>query len=253
MTVEPNRIGLVMNPDSTLGKWIQSANAWITDQGAEGDWSRRAVLDRALEQILADQRGKTVLDLGCGEGRYSRILQGNGAVVTGIDPVPQFIAHARSLDSVSTYVEGQAEALPFEDNSFDIVLSYLSIVDITDLQAASQEIARVVRARGELVIVNISNVASTTPGWVKDEDGNKVYRKVDRYMEHFAMDLEWRDIRIRNYHRPLSYILGLFLNQGFVLTRFIEPLPDPSDPNYNDEWRVPTFQIFSLVANGQGG
>ena len=67
-------------------------------------------------------------------------------MVTGIDPVPQFIAHARSLDSVSTYVQGKAEELPFEDNSFDMVLSYLSIVDIADLQAASQEIARVIRA-----------------------------------------------------------------------------------------------------------
>ena len=242
-----------MDVDPTLEKWIQSADAWIADQGAEGDWSRRAVLDRALEQILVDKRGKAVLDLGCGEGRYSRILQGSGAVVTGIDPVPQFINHARSLDPESTYVEGKAEQLPFEDNSFDIVLSYLSIVDITDLQAASQEIARVIREQGELVIVNISNVASTTPGWVKDESGNKVYRKVDRYMEHFAMDLEWRDIRIRNYHRPLSYILGLFLDQGFVLTRFVEPLPDPSDPNYEDECRVPTFQVFSLVANSQNG
>ena len=34
---------------------------------------------------------------------------------------------------------------------------------------------------------------------------------------------------------------------------FVEPLPDPSDPNYEDERRVPTFQVFSLVANGQGG
>lgn len=241
-----------MKPDSAIKKWVQSAAAWIADQGTQGDWSRQAILDPALEQILSDQQGKAILDLGCGEGRYSRILQGNGAVVTGIDPVPQFITRARSLDSVSTYVEGRAEELPFEDSSFDMVLSYLSIVDIADLRAASQEIARVIRDQGELIIVSISNVASTTPSWVKDSNGNKAFRKVDRYMEHFAMDLEWRDIRIRNFHRPLSYILGLFLNQGFVLTQFVEPLPSPSDPNYKDECRVPTFQIFSLIANKQG-
>ena len=235
-----------MKRDSALEKWIQSANAWIEDQGAKGDWSRRAVLDPALDEILVDTQGKAVLDVGCGEGRYSRKLQGRGAIVTGIDPGSQFVEHARSLDAVSTYVEGKAEELPFEDSSFDIVLSYLSIVDIADLQAASREIARVLRSGGELVIVNISNVASTTPGWVKDEGGNKTHRTVDRYMEHFAMDLEWRDIKIRNYHRPLGYILGLFLNLGFVLTRFIEPLPEPSDPNYNDEYRVPTFQIYCL-------
>lgn len=242
-----------MNPDSSIEKWIHSADAWITDQGAHGDWSRRVILDPTLAEIIPSLRGKKVLDLGCGEGRYSRVLQDRGAVVTGIDPVPQFIDHARSLDPQSTYVEGQAEKLPFDDNSFDLVLSYLSIVDIVDLQAASQEIARVVRDHGELIIVTISNVASTTSNWVKDEDGNNLFRKVDRYMEHFSMDLEWRDIRIRNYHRPISYILGLFLDQGFVLTQFLEPLPDPSDPNYEDEFRVPTFQVYCLRANGQGG
>lgn len=242
-----------MNSDSALEKWIQSADAWIADQGTKGDWSRRVILDPALKNILPDIQGKAVLDLGCGEGRFSRILQGSGALVTGIDPVPQFIEHARSLDSVSTYIEGNAEDLPFDDVSFDIVLSYLSIVDITNLKAASQEIARVLRFGGELIIVSISNIASTTDGWVKDSAGNKSYLKVDRYMEHFAMDLEWRDIRIRNYHRPLSYILGLFLNHDFVLTQFVEPLPEPSDPNYNAEYRVPTFQIYSLKRMAEVG
>ena len=129
---------------------------------------------------------------------------------------------------------------------FDIVLSYLSFVDIANLKAAASEITRVLRENGKLVIVTISNVASTTAGWVKDKNGHRTHREVDRYMEEFALDLEWRGIRIRNYHRPLSYTLGLFLDQGFVLTRFVEPLPDPAEPNYKDEHRVPTFQILAL-------
>lgn len=235
-----------MSSDAGLQKWIESADGWIAEQGSEGDWSRRAILDPALEPILFDIQGKAILDLGCGEGRYSRRLKSKGAEVTGIDPVAQFIRRARSLDSESEYVEGTAESLPFADRSFDIVLSYLSFVDIADLEAAASEITRVLRDRGQLVIVTISNLASTTAGWVKDDNGRKTHREVDRYMEEFALDLEWRDIRIRNYHRPLSYTLGLFLDHGFVLTRFVEPLPDPSDPKYTEEHRVPTFQILSL-------
>ncbi len=235
-----------MSIDAGRRKWIESANAWIADQGADGDWSRREILDPALEPILLEIQGKAILDLGCGEGRYSRMLKDKGAVVTGIDPVPQFIEHARSLDSESRYLEGTAEALPFADGSFDIVLCYLSVVDIADLKTAASEITRVLGKRGKLVIVTISNLASSTSGWIKDDVGHKAYRKVDRYMEEFALDLEWRDIKIRNYHRPLSYTLGLFLGHGFVLTRFVEPLPDPSDPNYRDEHRVPTFQILCL-------
>ncbi|MFM9872824.1 MAG: class I SAM-dependent methyltransferase [Fimbriimonadaceae bacterium] len=229
-----------------LQKWRESANAWITDQSEQGDWSRRVILDPNLETILPNLTNKHVLDLGCGEGRYSRILKSKGAIVTGIDPVTEFINHARSIDPLSTYIEAAAESLPLPDHQFDLVLSYLTIIDIPDLEAASHEINRVLKPGGELIIVTLSNMASCTDNWVKDSNGKKLYRTVDRYMEHFSMDLEWRGIKITNYHRPLSYVLGLFLNQNFVLTKFIEPLPDPQNPQYTDEFRCPNFQIYCL-------
>ena len=230
----------------SLAKWKSSAEAWITDQGKHGDWSRQQILDPALEDVFASVDGKRVLDLGCGEGRYSRVLKSRGAHVTGIDPVPRFIERAKELDNDSTYVTAFAEELPLEDDCFDVVLSYLTLVDIPDLEKASQEICRVIKSGGQLVIVNISNMASTTEGWVKDANGKKLYRIVDRYMEHFAMDLQWRGIDICNYHRPLSFLLGLFLDCGFLLDKFIEPLPEPTDKNYQEEFRAPNFQIYSL-------
>lgn len=237
----------------SLEKWRVSARAWITDQGELGDWSRRAVLDPALEKILPDVRGKMVLDLGCGEGRYSRVLRDKGAHVVGIDPVPEFVDQARRRDAKSTYIEAVAEQIPLGDETFDMVLSYLSLVDIPDLASASREICRLLKPHGELIIVNISNLASATEGWVKDEQGRKTHRTVDRYMEHFSLDIEWRNIQVRNFHRPLSYILGLFLDNGFVLTKFVEPLPMSTDPNYPDEFRAPNFQIFSLLKMAKPG
>jgi ubiquinone/menaquinone biosynthesis C-methylase UbiE len=234
------------NLSNTLQKWRESANAWIKDQSQSGDWSRRVILDPNLEAILPNLTNKQVLDLGCGEGRYARILKSKGAIVTGVDPVPEFISHAKSLDADSIYIEAAAESLPLPDQQFDLVLSYLTIIDIPDLEAASREINRVLKPGGELIIVTLSNMASCTDNWVKDSKGKKLYRTVDRYMEHFSMDLEWRGIKITNFHRPLSYVLGLFLNQNFVLTKFIEPLPDQQNPQYTDEFRCPNFQIYVL-------
>jgi len=187
-----------MADESSIDKWNASAEAWIVDQGETGDWSRRAVLDPALELHLPEVAGKQVLDLGCGEGRYSRVLKAKGAHVTGVDPVPKFVQRASGLDADSNYFEAFAENLPLPDDKFDVVLSYLSLIDIPDLEAASREIRRVIKPDGRFMIVTISNLASTTDGWVKDENGKKMYRCVDRYMEHFAMELEWRNIRIRN-------------------------------------------------------
>ncbi len=227
-------------------KWQKSAQTWINHQGQSGDYARRVVLDPALEEILPNLEGKTVLDLGCGEGRYSRTLKSKGAIVTAIDPVAEFISHAKLLDPESTYIESFAESIPLPDNSFDLILSYLTIIDIDDMEATSKEIIRLLKPNGQLIIVTLSNMASCTDGWYKDENGKKLFRTVDRYMEHFSMNLAWSGLEITNYHRPLSYVLGLFLNHSFVLTKLIEPLPPKEDDYYSEEFRCPTFQIYAL-------
>ena len=232
--------------DWELEGWKQSAQAWIDSQGETGDTSRREILDPALEPILMDVTGLKVLDVGCGEGRYARKLAKKGAMVTGVDPVEAFIKHARALHPDGTYVIAGGESLPFPDRSFDLVLSYLSIIDILQYRKAIHEMGRVLRSNGRIVLVTLSNLASTTDGWAKDEAGRKIYRTVDRYMEEFSMDLSWTDINIRNYHRPLSSILGAFFECGLVVDGFYEPLPRPESAEYGDEHRVPTFQIVTF-------
>jgi SAM-dependent methyltransferase len=238
-----SRAGLM---DSEIGGWMASANAWMASQGENGDVSRREILDPCLEKLLSSVRGMSVLDVGCGEGRYARRLALRGARVTGIDPVEAFILRARELHPQGEYVQAYGESLPFEADRFDIVLSYLSIVDIPDYRGAIGEMCRVVKSSGKVVLVTISNMASTTFSWCKDEAGRKLYRTVDRYMEEFTLDLEWSEIRILNYHRPLSKILEPFFEAGLVLDRFIEPLPEPNSQLYRDEFRVPSFQVMTF-------
>lgn len=226
--------------------WKQSAQAWIESQGDRGDWSRREILDPALETLLGNVRDLQILDVGCGEGRYARHLAAKGARVSAIDPVPEFIDLAISMDPVSRYFVGRAESIPFPTQTFDLVLSYLTMIDIPDDVAASAEMVRVVKPGGRIIIVTVSNLASTSTGWVKNDKGERLYRTVDRYMEHFSMDLEWKNIKIVNFHRPLSHTIGCFLNDRCVLTGFHEPLPSPDSPDYVNEFRAPNFQILEF-------
>lgn len=226
--------------------WSQSAEAWIATQGEEGDQSRRLILDPALEVFRSSLNLKTVLDVGCGEGRYARKMKVAGAKVIGIDPVLSFIQQARQRDPEGDYRTARAEELPLETGSVDVVLSYLSLMDIEDYRKAGEEMVRVLAPGGQILLVLISNLASTSEGWKKDADGNRLYRTVDRYMEEFSMDLEWQSIRVRNYHRPLSAILQLFFRLGCVLVDFQEPLPPADHPWYQEERRAPNFQILTF-------
>src|SRR5690349_14808940 len=114
--------------------WNESAEAWIKDQGEHGDFSRRFVLDAVMLRRVANGDFKTALDVGCGEGRFCRMLREGGIAVTGIDPTDRLLREARERDPTGDYREGRAEALAFADASFDLVVSYLTLIDIPDIR-----------------------------------------------------------------------------------------------------------------------
>jgi len=232
--------------DDGIGGWKASAQAWIEGQGEHGDYSRREILDPCVNQILADVSGLKILDVGCGEGRYAAVLEARGALVSGIDPVEELLEAAKCRCQSGEFIRAFGESLPFEDQTFDIVLSYLTLIDIPGYREAIREMVRVMKPTGKIVIVTVSNVASTSDGWVKDSDGNRLYRTVDRYMEEFGLDLSWSGINVVNYHRPLSSILQEFFQSGVVLNGFWEPLPAETSIGFEAEFRVPTFQVMTF-------
>ncbi|WP_448954305.1 class I SAM-dependent methyltransferase [Labrys neptuniae] len=226
--------------------WDSSAAAWIASQGKDGDYSRAHILDAPmLERVRAGNFGQA-LDVGCGEGRFCRVLRDDGIAATGIDPTAALLDEARRLDPTGEYRLGRAEALPFADHSFDLVVCYLSLIDIPDIANAIAEMARVLRPGGSLLIANLTSFfsAGLPQGW-SDGPAETAYFAIDRYMEERAEWAEWKGIRIRNWHRPLSTYMGLLLEQGLILRHFAEPLPIGGDPNRNAKYiRVPFFLIM---------
>ncbi|MGR3636281.1 MAG: class I SAM-dependent methyltransferase [Shimia sp.] len=115
--------------------WDNSADAWIASQGTQGDFSRLHVLDTPMLARLRIAAPKDVLDLGCGEGRFCRLMSPQVPRVVGIDPTQGLIEHARALGGAE-YLQAKAEKLPLEEQSFDMIVSYLSLIDIPDVLAA---------------------------------------------------------------------------------------------------------------------
>lgn len=200
--------------------------------GEHGDFGRRYVLDPVMLPRALAARPANALDVGCGEGRFCRMLAAHGVATTGIDLTRALIAESKRRDPAGTYVEGDAARLPFDDASFDLVVSYLSLIDMPDPAPPIEEMARVLRPGGRLLITNLNgfNTAGQETGWSLDENGKRKHFQIDQYLTESAAWVEWRGIRIVNYHRPLSAYMKLLLAQGLTLTHFDEPRPTPDAP-----------------------
>ena len=92
-----------------------------------------------------DLRGKTVVDIGCGDGAFVRALAAAGADAIGIEVSEDAVAQARAHDPDHRYELGGAERLPLEDASVDVATLMRSLHHVLDPASAFGELARVVR------------------------------------------------------------------------------------------------------------
>lgn len=222
--------------------WDRSAGAWLARQGSTGDWGRTAVLDPVMLDRARGAGGRFV-DIGCGDGRFVRMLTEAGLTGCGIDPTERLIDAARERDPAGDYSVGRAEALPFDDGAFDLAVFYLSLCDIPDLVAAVQEVVRVIRPGGQVLLANLSSI-NTAGVWERDLLGRATHYSVDQYMVERPVRQAWAGIDVVNWHRPFSAYCTAFLGEGLILREFLEPLPDPAAPPKPKFNRMPNFVVM---------
>jgi SAM-dependent methyltransferase len=105
-----------------------------------------------LKWLGRDLAGDRVLDVGGGDGYWAGLLRKRGATVVGLDIDRDKLERGSRLKDAPELVEGDALALPFPDDSFDAVLSVCALEHFPDPKIAIEEMARVMRPGGRLVI-----------------------------------------------------------------------------------------------------
>jgi len=146
----------------------------------------QAALDESLHprgpEVLYDlvramelSPGSVATDVGCGEGRHSiELAELFQLAVTGIDPVPRHIELARAeLDAAAAlrpelgdrvrFEAGEAEALPFEDRSVDLVWCRDVLVHVANLDEAYTEFERVLRPGGRALVYQMFGTERLEP------------------------------------------------------------------------------------------
>jgi SAM-dependent methyltransferase len=141
--------------DSDRSQSVSGTKAYFED--IERD--RYAHQGHILTEVLAkiDWKGKHVLEIGTGVGTDARRIVERGALYTGINidqASVEMTASALKLYRLPGTVEKRdATALPYPDGSFDVVYSFGALPCIPDLERAMAEIYRVLRPRGELLVL----------------------------------------------------------------------------------------------------
>jgi SAM-dependent methyltransferase len=225
--------------DELAEEWNQLAPGWIARIRGPGDPSREFLLDDWMLRVV-------------GEGRFSRMLADRGAQVTGVDLCPAMIEAAESKRvGDERYVVGDMESLRGVANeSFDLAISYISLVDVHNLSAALSEAHRILKPGGQFIVCNLAPMVTAGNRWLRDESGEKICFYLDNYLDESARTFRMCDREINNMHRTLATYLNGFIAAGFTLEGIEEPYPSPrqleQDASNADIFRVPLFIIYLL-------
>ncbi len=108
-----------------------------------------------LTRLTNIQQGESVLDVACGNGNTAITAKKKGARVTGIDITPELLSLAIEEEKIAQvsgieWKEGDAQNLPFEDESFDVVVSTFGHMFAPSPELAAKEMARVTKKGGRI-------------------------------------------------------------------------------------------------------
>ena len=260
-----------MTSDDTEGRdearaaWNGGAAAWDIFVETGADYYRHEVHGPAPLSACGDVAGKRVLDLGCGQGFFSRQLAERGAVVTGVDLAEEQIAAARRHEAAwplgidYRLMDAAEVAAHLPPASFDLVTACMSLHDMPNA-AEVLRAGRTVLPPGGRVVCSLPHPCTDTPyrEWERDDAGHKLALKIDRYFESGRRTVRWNMPRLvahwqtPYWYRTLTEWSDLIARAGLAIARLHEPRPTPAQveakPDLEDCYRLPYFLVLELIS-----
>jgi SAM-dependent methyltransferase len=231
--------------------WERHAAAWTRwarEPGHDSYW--RFHRDSFLE--LLPVPGRLTLDVGCGEGRLARDLMERGHNVRAFDASPALVEAAHEAEPLLEVTRADAAALPVEDGASDLVVSFMVLMNVDDLEGVVHEAARVLEPGGRFCIA-ITHPINTAGAFETREPGS-AFVIAESYFEPHRNDLRAeRDgltMTFVDLHRPLQDYAEALERAGFAIQR-IREIGDEEEPPQRDSqlrWRrLPLFMHIGAV------
>ncbi len=206
--------------------------SWYDEHLSGEDTYHAKVVAPNLLRVIGEVKNKRVLDIACGQGYFSEILNKAGADVTAFDMGENLIKIAKANAGKVNYFVADAEDFlkDTKERDFDIVICVLAIQNIENIKKVFENVKEILKDGGKfyLVINHPSFRIPKSSAWGEDAKEKIQYRRVDKYMseEKIKMDMTpGRNILKEytySYHRPLQYYFKTITNLNMSVTRLEE-------------------------------
>lgn len=142
--------------------------------------------------IFGQKLESPILDLGCGDGRFAKIVYGKRGIEVGLDPNPKEIEKARKTQAYKELVISYGDKMPFSDQTFNSVLANSVLEHVTCLDSVLKETNRVLKKDGLFVLTVPNPLVSQYQFWSKFIPGYARFKeKLWRHINYFGED-QWR-------------------------------------------------------------
>jgi ubiquinone/menaquinone biosynthesis C-methylase UbiE len=242
--------------------WDENAEKWSFLAKAGYDLYRDHLNNPAFLSRLPLVTDLVGIDIGCGDGSNTRILENLGALMTGIDISGNFISIAKRehAGSKTTYLHCSALKMPFSNNSFNFATGFMSFMDMTDIDRLFKEISRILKPDG-FVQFSISHPCynPSTRKNLRNASGQVYAVELGPYPQKPELLIdEWlfgplpselrdsiKPFKIPRYTRSLSKWFDAILGANLKIEMLNEPFPTEDSikncPKLIDATIVPYF------------
>jgi ubiquinone/menaquinone biosynthesis C-methylase UbiE len=215
--------------------WDNLAKEWAPSYRNYGDSNHQYWILPTLFENLGDIEGLTILDAGTGEGYLARLLTRRKANVYAIDLSEKMLAYALKEEEKEPlgikYLHGDlANMTMFQEETFDIVIANMMIMNAKGLEAIFKEIHRVLKTGGKFYFSILHPIKLTMSSLRKPRKTNRIEEQtyiLDDYYDERPILATFGHTSSPDvlYPRTLSYYINLLIITGFELLRFEEPQP----------------------------
>ncbi len=178
--------------------------------------------EQLVFEVLGELRGKAILDVGCGTGRFSIPFAERGARVTGVDLSPEMLAQARRRASETNLplelMDGDAMAVDLGDRRFDVVFSSLAVTHLPELAPFVARMRPHLRSGGRILL-------------------SDMHPNAQRMGIPVGMPIEGTYRFIRHHIHPISEYFEAATCAGLTFRRLVE---------YPKEWVQPLWVLVEI-------